>query len=281
MLVLVPDEPAMPNEPVPIAPPPPLPPTLPSIGVAQALVLLGLYLGVAWMVHQLIMIGTAMSLAVVAGIAMWGEILVPVAACLASVSLVPVVAKVPIGSVLPRKIASRQLLCAVVLLGVAGGIVWCGIADGLARFAGQFGVNVATAMTSGRALLLGPAVAAFSEGMICRGVVQPAVARRHGPLAGVLWSALAFAILGLDLFGVIPRIPEGLLLGWIRLRAGVTGPCMIAQFSLAVFVAIFGFRFADPAVGVGMPWKVLVLGALVFVASVDWLARLTRAGGET
>ena len=70
-------------------------------------------------------------------------------------------------------------------------------------------------------------LAPLFEETLFRGVVLPVAGRRLGPLAGVVLSALIFAVAHLSLGELPPLFMLGLGLGWLRWSSGRLGPCVL------------------------------------------------------
>jgi membrane protease YdiL (CAAX protease family) len=70
-------------------------------------------------------------------------------------------------------------------------------------------------------------LAPLFEETLFRGVLLPVAGRRLGPLAGVLLSALIFAVAHLSLGELPPLFMLGLGLGWLRWSSGRLGPCVL------------------------------------------------------
>ena len=70
-------------------------------------------------------------------------------------------------------------------------------------------------------------LAPLFEETLFRGVLLPALGRRWGGTAGVLVSALVFGLAHLSLGELLPLVVLGVGLGWLRLRSGRLGPCVL------------------------------------------------------
>jgi membrane protease YdiL (CAAX protease family) len=70
-------------------------------------------------------------------------------------------------------------------------------------------------------------VAPLFEETLFRGVLLPVLTRHWGAAAGVGLSALIFGLAHLSLGELTPLILLGLALGWLRLRHGRLGPCVL------------------------------------------------------
>jgi membrane protease YdiL (CAAX protease family) len=82
-------------------------------------------------------------------------------------------------------------------------------------------------------------LAPLFEETLFRGVLLPALGQRWGDTAGVLLSALVFGLAHLSLGELLPLVVLGMGLGWLRLRTGRLGPCVLMH-------ALWnGFTFAN------------------------------------
>lgn len=70
-------------------------------------------------------------------------------------------------------------------------------------------------------------LAPLFEESLFRGVLLPVLGRRWGGTAGVLASALVFGLAHLSLGELLPLVVLGIGLGWLRLRSGRLGPCVL------------------------------------------------------
>jgi membrane protease YdiL (CAAX protease family) len=70
-------------------------------------------------------------------------------------------------------------------------------------------------------------LAPLFEETLFRGVLLPALGQRWGDTAGVLVSALVFGLAHLSLGELLPLVVLGVGLGWLRLRSGRLGPCVL------------------------------------------------------
>lgn len=70
-------------------------------------------------------------------------------------------------------------------------------------------------------------LAPLFEETLFRGVLLPALGQRWGDRAGVLVSALVFGLAHLSLSELLPLVVLGTGLGWLRLRSGRLGPCVL------------------------------------------------------
>ncbi|MFO8237081.1 MAG: CPBP family glutamic-type intramembrane protease [Prochlorococcaceae cyanobacterium] len=70
-------------------------------------------------------------------------------------------------------------------------------------------------------------LAPLFEETLFRGVLLPALGNRWGGTAGVLVSALVFGLAHLSLGELLPLVVLGVGLGWLRLRSGRLGPCVV------------------------------------------------------
>lgn len=70
-------------------------------------------------------------------------------------------------------------------------------------------------------------IAPLFEETLFRGVLLPVLARHWGAAAGVGVSALVFGLAHLSLGELTPLTLLGLALGWLRLRHGRLGPCVL------------------------------------------------------
>jgi membrane protease YdiL (CAAX protease family) len=70
-------------------------------------------------------------------------------------------------------------------------------------------------------------VAPLFEETLFRGVLLPVLTRHWGAAAGVGLSALIFGLAHLSLGELTPLTLLGLALGWLRLRHGRLGPCVL------------------------------------------------------
>jgi hypothetical protein len=70
-------------------------------------------------------------------------------------------------------------------------------------------------------------IAPLFEETLFRGALLPVLARQWGAAAGVGLSALVFGLAHLSLGELTPLTLLGLALGWLRLRHGRLGPCVL------------------------------------------------------
>jgi membrane protease YdiL (CAAX protease family) len=70
-------------------------------------------------------------------------------------------------------------------------------------------------------------LAPLFEETLFRGVLLPVLGRRWGGGAGVLATALVFGLAHLSLGELLPLVVLGIGLGWLRLRSGRLGPCVL------------------------------------------------------
>jgi hypothetical protein len=70
-------------------------------------------------------------------------------------------------------------------------------------------------------------LAPLFEETLFRGVLLPVLGNRWGGAAGVAASALVFGLAHLSLGELVPLVVLGLGLGWLRLRSGRLGPCVL------------------------------------------------------
>ncbi|MCP9887740.1 CPBP family intramembrane metalloprotease [Cyanobium sp. ATX 6A2] len=70
-------------------------------------------------------------------------------------------------------------------------------------------------------------LAPLFEETLFRGVLLPALGSRWGGTAGVLVSALVFGLAHLSVGELLPLVVLGVGLGWLRLRSGRLGPCVL------------------------------------------------------
>jgi membrane protease YdiL (CAAX protease family) len=70
-------------------------------------------------------------------------------------------------------------------------------------------------------------LAPLFEETLFRGALLPAMGRRFGATAGVLISAVVFAIAHLSLGELLPLLVLGVGLGWLRWNGGKLGSCVL------------------------------------------------------
>ncbi|MCP9928133.1 CPBP family intramembrane metalloprotease [Cyanobium sp. CH-040] len=70
-------------------------------------------------------------------------------------------------------------------------------------------------------------LAPLFEETLFRGVLLPVLGSHWGGAAGVVASALVFGLAHLSLGELVPLVMLGLGLGWLRLRSGRLGPCVL------------------------------------------------------
>lgn len=75
-------------------------------------------------------------------------------------------------------------------------------------------------------------VAPATEEIFFRGVLLPGLVVRHGPLWGLLLSALLFGAIHFDWAGFATASVAGLILGAIRLRTSSLWPCLVLHASV-------------------------------------------------
>ncbi|MEO1001493.1 MAG: type II CAAX endopeptidase family protein [Cyanobacteria bacterium J06638_7] len=85
------------------------------------------------------------------------------------------------------------------------------------------GDPVALACFALTAMVLAPL---FEESLF-RGVLLPVLGKRWGGTVGVLATALVFGLAHLSFGELLPLVVLGLGLGWLRLRSGRLGPCVL------------------------------------------------------
>jgi membrane protease YdiL (CAAX protease family) len=61
---------------------------------------------------------------------------------------------------------------------------------------------------------------AIAEELLYRGLIQPALAARWGPVWGIGVTAMLFAATHMEAAGVIPRVVMGVWFGWLAWRSG-------------------------------------------------------------
>lgn len=79
------------------------------------------------------------------------------------------------------------------------------------------------------ALMIG-ATPAICEELLFRGYLQNRLCYSFGPLLGILFASLAFAVFHMDFVHVVAVFPLGLFLGWVTWHSGSLIPAMLAHF---------------------------------------------------
>lgn len=127
-------------------------------------------------------------------------------------------------------------------------------------------------------LALTPAVC---EELLFRGYVQREAERGAGILVGILISGIVFGLYHLRLTQAIPLCVLGVYLAWLTWRTGSLLPAMFVHFTnnaIAIAVGAYVARRADLELedleAIELPWYLVVLGLIVFGASVLALQRL-------
>lgn len=121
------------------------------------------------------------------------------------------------------------------------------------------------------AIALLPAV---TEEILYRGTLQPAMLRRFGPLFGLLFTSLAFAIMHFDPAGFASRWLMGLFFGYLAWRTGSVWPGLVAH----ALNNTWGVAFANVAPLIQGPLLGAV-GALLVAAGAGAVA-LARTDAE-
>ena len=268
MLGSVPEEPSRSGYPLPAVP-------VPFPGIVQSVVLIGVYMGAFHIGTIAFLVAQASALRVIFP---WRELVCTLAAFGVVIAVAPLVTRTRLGSVLPNRLASREVLCCAALLAVGAGVAWwcvVGLAgtvrtDYMADVVRSLRIRVRNPLL---AILIVPVV----EGILCRGLLLPAVSKRHGTVGAILWSATAFALLPMNQWTLASRFLQGLLLGWIRSRTGVLGACIVTHAVMAVFLVFTGDAVMQSNSANPLPVKFEFLGLAVLMASIDWMRRLTAA----
>ncbi len=127
------------------------------------------------------------------------------------------------------------------------------------------------------------AIPAVSEELFFRGLLQPALSRRHGVIAGVLTSSLLFGVVHAMPAAVVYASVAGLVLGLVRLRTASVLPCIALHGAFNAvpvllpdqLVRIEGFNTLGPDV-YHLPLALTVGSALVVVVCLWAMMRLTE-----
>lgn len=112
----------------------------------------------------------------------------------------------------------------------------------------------------------------FAEELLCRGLIQRSLVARIGPFAGIAIASVAFGLLHIDPVHALFATPLGLYLGIVchfddGIRAGVV--CHVGNNLVALLA---GALLGDSVHG---GWPGIVLGAVIAVAAIGWVARTT------
>lgn len=110
------------------------------------------------------------------------------------------------------------------------------------------------------------AVPALCEELLVRGIVLPAFRPALGPALAVVASALVFALIHLDAYRFLFTFAAGLVLGAIRLRAGILGPSMLAHGLLNALTFVAAPFLDDPSQPLPDPRP--LLGAALFTGGL-------------
>ena len=144
---------------------------------------------------------------------------------------------------------------------------------------------------SGRAdLIVTVAIAVVAapilEEALFRGVILQGLARRHGPRAATVWSALLFALFHFyNPWQLVPTFFLGLVLAWLVLTTGTIRSAILVH---AAFNAISLFVYAAPldrsASSASPVWLVVgviaffLAGSLSLLTGMAWLEARTGGG---
>lgn len=131
------------------------------------------------------------------------------------------------------------------------------------------------------ALVLVPAV--FEE-LAFRGAIQPGLTRAHGPVVGVVFATLLFALVHVEPYQAIGVFIGGLALGYLRHVSETIGPAVIAH-ALGNLMAVLSMRSADPAtpapsLGPGDLASAAILGVGLVALAVFLCTRIRRRHPE-
>ncbi|MCP4501296.1 MAG: CPBP family intramembrane metalloprotease [Deltaproteobacteria bacterium] len=114
---------------------------------------------------------------------------------------------------------------------------WMGPSETL----GNIGKSIEAAPPSSLFLLvLGIGVAApIGEELFFRGVLQPRLVARWGPMVGILITSVLFAVIHMDIQHSLMVFPTGLCLGWMSYRTGSIRAAIAVHMGNNVFATVF------------------------------------------
>lgn len=138
--------------------------------------------------------------------------------------------------------------------------------------------------TIGVAVILAPVL----EEALFRGVILQGLARRYGPRAATVWTAIFFALFHLyNPWQIVPTFFLGIVLAWIvlttrSLPAAIGIHAAFNAASLALFAADLGSGAPPPPdtvrwIVIGIV-ALLVVGSLCLLAGMAWIERQTGGG---
>jgi membrane protease YdiL (CAAX protease family) len=110
------------------------------------------------------------------------------------------------------------------------------------------------------------AVPALCEELLVRGIVLPSLRRAAGAAGAVILSAFIFAAIHLDAYRFLFTFVAGLVLGAIRLRAGLLAPSMVTHGLLNTLTFVVAPFLDDPTEPLPDPRP--LLGAALFVTGL-------------
>ncbi|MDD5087687.1 MAG: ABC transporter permease subunit [bacterium] len=129
-------------------------------------------------------------------------------------------------------------------------------------------------------LLLLAVLPAVCEEMLARGLLLRSFLPRFGVSGAVIFSAIAFGLLHLDLYRLLPTTLLGAVLGWIAVWSGSILPAMFAHALNNALIYILQ-RYPDEValswLGENspefLPWSILAAAVLLLVGSLLWLKK--------
>jgi membrane protease YdiL (CAAX protease family) len=111
-------------------------------------------------------------------------------------------------------------------------------------------------------------VPAVAEELLFRGVVQPALIKRIGPMLGIVLTSLLFAFYHLNPWTFVPLFIVGTLFGFLAYKTGTFWAGALAHFgnNLLAIVELNRTETVDyAALTEGAPWYILASGAVISV----------------
>lgn len=127
------------------------------------------------------------------------------------------------------------------------------------------------------------AIPAVFEELLFRGLLQPALARRYGPLAGLILASVLFGASHLAPLPILYATLMGALLGYVRDRAGSVMPCIAMHGAFNALpilldpslVRVRGFNTVGADVA-HIPLGVVVGAAVVAAGALTVMGLVTR-----
>jgi membrane protease YdiL (CAAX protease family) len=120
-------------------------------------------------------------------------------------------------------------------------------------------------------------VPAVAEELLFRGVIQPALVKRIGPMLGIVLTAFLFASYHLNPWMFVSLFIVGTLFGYVTYKTGTFWAGALAHFgnNLLAIVELNRTESADyVALTEGAPWYILASGAVIAIVGTVALLRM-------